>query len=292
MKDYDLDHIWSRSSAVCIDSSLPDDLLVSLSRIHLSFHTLFACMHSDNSSRKDTPVLQRMERLFDECLRRCRETKSPDKLGKLLPWLYLLGKPEYVPLDMSRLGKCDRVADKALRAWMREDSLPWEALHGILRTVAELACDLGKTERQRDPVFQKYARILDGWMHETSADNTWKNISEREAWSRLEVLGRNSSLLPDDTYDGQMLLIRNSYRQKIGLTEQPVELLSLLLAAEQSIGASDAETMEYIQKEAAGHISRDIPDENGYWAALSVATGCICMKHTGCYFPQTELSFV
>lgn len=242
MKDYDPDHIWSRSSAVCIDSSLPDDRLVSLSRIHLSLHAQFARLRSEESCKEDTAVLQRTGRLFDECLRRCEETQNPDRLGKLLPWLYLLGKPEYVPLNTSRLEKCDRMADKALRAWMREDSLPWETLHGFLRTVTELACDLDKAERQSDPVFQKYARTLDGWMREAAADNTWKNISDREAWSRLEVLGRNSSLLLDDTYDKQILLIRNSYRQKISLTEQPVELSSILLAAEQT---PDSETMKY-----------------------------------------------
>lgn len=275
-----LENIWSEVRTVDINGHLTDRRLLFLGWLHLSIHSLIVCTHPQGLREEHTDVLRRMGQLFDECLRRCRQTGKKEVRAAFVPLLYRLGIPEYEPLDIRRWEQCDRQAELVILSWEQEGVVPWEFRHDIMRAVTELFNESDKAERQGDPVFQKYEDTLAGWKREASDNLIWENIPCQEVLSRLELFCRNSTLLLDYTYDEWILSAYASYSRTIRVESSSDEVCLLLLALEQWSGQPrhNSEIITRIQTSAAGRMSSQAPDTDGYWVALSLLTECLCMK--------------
>lgn len=276
---WDLKDIWCEARSAAIDARLSDERLFFLGRLHLSLHALAACTHPAALAGEEASILQRVDALFDECLLRCHRTDKLSRLSRLVPLLYLLGKPEYVPLDAGRLENCDRMADKLVGSWAESSFLPWESLHGILRTVTEQAGDLDGEEREADVVFRKYADTLSGWYRALSSARTWTDIPAREAWSRLELLCRHSSMLPDTRCDGRLLSLYAGSVRMTRVSELPGETRLLCLSVERMLGRSRSVSglSARLRKESSQLLDASSSGSDVYWSSLSVLAECACM---------------
>lgn len=275
-----LENLWSEARSVDIGNQLTDGRLVSLGRIHLSIHSLILYARPEGWREEHPIVLERIGRLFDECLLRCRHAGDKAVRASFIPLLYRLGMPEYQPLDTRRWKQCDRQADRVIHSWAEEGTVPWESFHGIMRAVTELFNESGKAERQGDPIFLRYAETLAGWRREASDARMWENLSCREVLSRLDLFCRNSTLLLDNSYDEWILSVYASYRQSVYLESLSDEAWFLLLALEQwsEQFRHDPAVVTRIQSDAAGRMGNQGPGTDGYWAALSVLVESLCME--------------
>lgn len=279
-----LEDIWSEAKSMDISCRLTDRRLAYLSRIHLAIHSLIVCTHPEEFREEYTAVVKRIDWLFDKCLLLCQRTGKNEVWASFIPLLYRLGLPEYQPVNSKHWEKCDRVADRVINWWVKDDTLSWENQHNSMRAVTELFNGLDIVERQNDPAFQKHAEILARWQQEASGTLIWEGISCREVLSRLELFCRNSTMQFDNTYDEWILSVYNTYRPFICIEEPSDEVAFLLLALEEWTGQPPigSNIIELIQTNASKCINGQRNDTDEYWAALSVLTECLCIK---CFEP-------
>lgn len=284
MTDSILDDIWSSVKAVRIDHSLSDERLLHLSRIHLSLHELNAYIRRDDAAGKRSAILYRIERLFDECVSRCRGCDDSGRLGRFAPLLYRLASPCLMPVKDERLCSCDTVAEHLVDLWVKQESFSWEEDHGAMRAVIELTSMLDKPERECDPAFRKYRNVLSLWNATLSGTHTWDdNTSDTEALGRLVIMNLNSATLPDGTSDDSLSQSYLYYKRKLGDGNIPLSALFLLLELElenriTNGQGTDMHMIGVIRKTALEHIRDCAPERDDYWLLLSVLTECICME--------------
>lgn len=284
MTDSILDDIWSKVKAVRIDHDLSDERLLHLGRIHLSLHELNAYIRRDDASGKRSAILHRIERLFDECVIRCRDCDDSGRLGRFVPLLYRLAKPSLVPIKDEWLYSCDTVAGHLVDLWVKHESFPWEGVHGAMRAVIEQTSMLDESERENTPAFRKYRSELAAWYNSFSGIYVWENVSDIEALGRLAIMGLNSGMLLDSTFDDTLSRSYLYYKQKMSQGKIPLSVLFLLLELElenriANGQGTDMHMIGVIRKTALEHI-RDCASErdDDYWLLLSVLTECICTE--------------
>lgn len=283
MTDSILDDIWSRVKAVRIDHDLSDERLLHLGRLHLSLHELNAYIRRDDAAGKRSAILHRIERLFNECVSRCRGCDDSGRLGRFVPLLYRLARPCLVPVKDERLCSCDTVAEHLVDPWVKQESFSWEEEHGAMRAVIELTSMLDKPERECDPAFRKYRNVLSLWNATLSGIHAWDNTSDTEALGRLVIMSLNSGMLLDEAFDDSLSQSYLYYKRKLGDEKIPLLALPYLLELElenkiTNGQGTDMHMIGVIRKTALEHMKDCAPERDDYWLLLSVLTECICME--------------
>jgi len=284
MTDSILDDIWSRVKAVPIDHDLSDERLLHLGRIHLSLHELNAYIRPDDAAGKRSAILHRIERLFDECVFRCRDCDDSGRFGHFVSLLYRLARACLVPIKYEWLHSCDTVAEHLANLWVEQESFSWEETHGAMRAIIELTSMLDESERKCDPAFRKYRNELVAWSESLSENYAWDNVPDIEALGRLAIMSLNSAMLLDETSDDSLSQSYLYYKRKMSDGNIPLSALFLLLELElenriTNGQETDMHMIGVIRKTALEHMKDCAPErDDDYWLLLSVLTECMCTE--------------
>lgn len=282
MTDSILDDIWSRVKAVRIDHDLSDERLLHLGRIHLSLHELNAYICRDDAAGKRSAILHRIERLFDECVFRCRDCDDSGRLGHFVSLLYRLARPCLVPIKYEWLHSCDTVAEHLANLWVEQESFSWEETHGAMRAIIELTSMLDESERKCDPAFRKYRNELVAWSESLSENYAWDNVPDIEALGRLAIMSLNSAMLLDETSDDSLSQSYLYYKRKMSDGNIPLLALPLLFELESRMVCRqgiDMKLIGLIRETTMEEMRNCTPEwDDDYWLLLSVLTECICTE--------------
>ncbi len=272
--------VWLEIQDLPIGSNLSDEKLLAIGRICLSLHTQHTCIRWDEEENKRFRILHKISEVFDECSYRCHDCTDMSRLGRFVPMMYSLATPCLIVPKEERLLKCDRITGRLLDWWTKSTSVHWKEEHNAMRSAMEILGVLDPTERKNDTVFLKCECILTDWFQTLSKKHEWKNISDLEALSRLEIISFASGCVFDFIKDEILSQSYQHYKQQIRHLGISLELQPMMLELEKMTGHIDKSLLDDLLNSTEATIRNKTADQDEYWFILSIQTECWCMKQT------------
>jgi hypothetical protein len=275
------------------DGNLSDDGLAALSRAWIATHDMIVIGDRDGDPWNREFYRERVDRLYSECLERCRRPGSGGR-GRMVRLLFQLDNLMARVSDPGKFRDCHEIADEFISRWTRETGSRARQATGqarddefeALRVISEVFYHVSEEDRERDEAFIYFKQAVASWVREQREDGHWEGVPVHEALERVEIMCRDSNMLLDSRHDDRIRKALGFYRQRVAVAPggniARDRALSLLheLNAYGGIGPVDIPLIQKIidvAREDAARFPRG-SDERLFCMALAI--DCLCMKIT------------